>query len=96
MKIGFALVAALAFGVMEVLSTEETFTASDTYIWALQPDATFGSVGDITVDLSDGGEPTQALMKFPTLAVPAGATLVEATLSVFTNSASGGTVSAYR
>ena len=76
-----------------------TFTdLVDTYVWQAEPDATFGEIVDITVDESDGGFPTRALIKEPTLlgSLPPGAVLDTATLTFYTNSASGGTVTAHR
>ncbi|MEO0986308.1 MAG: glycerophosphodiester phosphodiesterase family protein, partial [Cyanobacteria bacterium J06639_14] len=70
--------------------------ATDNNIFAEFPDTPGGDVTDISVDLDDGGFPTQALLQFNDIALPEGVTLESASLTVFTNSASGGTVSAFR
>ncbi|MEO1350363.1 MAG: glycerophosphodiester phosphodiesterase family protein [Cyanobacteria bacterium J06635_15] len=88
-SVPFDFVANTAFTV----STDVT----DNNILAGDPDTPGGDVVDITVDLDDGGTPTQALLQFNDLAgVPDGATLESAFLTVYTNSDSDGTVSAFR
>ncbi|MEL6383120.1 MAG: glycerophosphodiester phosphodiesterase family protein [Cyanobacteria bacterium J06626_18] len=70
--------------------------ATDNNILAGAPDTPGGDETDISVDLDDGGTPTQALLRFNDLSVPEEVTLESATLTVFTNSSSDGTVSAFR
>ena len=75
-----------------VVSTD----ATDNNILAGAPDTPGGDETDITVDLDDDGFPTQALLQFNDFSLPEGLTLESASLTVFTNSSSGGTVSAFR
>lgn len=71
-------------------------TPEDTFIWALNPNTSYGSSLSITVDQSDGGEPTRGLVKFNSLSIPVGHVLVSATLRINSINASPGAVSAYR
>lgn len=73
-----------------------TTDATDNNILAGAPDTPGGDETDISVDLNDGGTPTQALLQFNNFSIPEGATLESATLTVFTNSASDGNISAFR
>ncbi|MEM6253561.1 MAG: glycerophosphodiester phosphodiesterase family protein [Cyanobacteria bacterium P01_D01_bin.156] len=70
--------------------------ATDNNIVASAPDAPGGDVVDISVDLNDGGAPTNGLLRFNNIVLPEGATLESASLSVYTNSASDGTISAFQ
>ena len=90
-SVPFDFVSNVSFSNTQVLTN-----AIDNNIRGDAPDTPGGSVVDITVDLSDGGFPTQGLLQFSDITIPEGATLESATLSVYTNSSSGGTVSAFR
>ncbi|MEM6350939.1 MAG: glycerophosphodiester phosphodiesterase family protein [Cyanobacteria bacterium P01_D01_bin.14] len=90
-SVPFDFVSNVSFDTTEVYSE-----AVDINIRAGAPDLPGDDIVDISVDLDDGGTPTQALVKFDDIALPDGATLVEASLSLYTNSASDGTISAYR
>ena len=93
-SVPFDFVANVSFG-GDIVSQVNT-NATDNNILAAAPDVAGGDVVDITVDLNDGGAPTQGLLRFDDITLPEGTTLESATLQVFTNSASGGTVSAFR
>lgn len=72
-----------------------TFDAQDTMLWKANPNTNYGNLRDITVDLSDGGQPTQALLKIP-FALPTGAVVSAATLRIYTNNPTSGSVTAFR
>jgi len=82
--------------VIDGIETVEFTNAVDNNIIAATPDTPGGDVDDISVDLDDDGLPTQGLLRFEDLEIPEGATLTNATLQVFTNSASDGTISAFQ
>ncbi|MEO1687951.1 MAG: DNRLRE domain-containing protein [Pseudomonadota bacterium] len=67
--------------------------AVDTYIWGAEPTASFGAVEDITVDALDGGAETQGLLKFEDFTLPQGAEVVSASLTLYTNNPTSGTIS---
>ena len=73
-----------------------TFDAEDTQIWQVNPNTNYGSLRRITVDLEDGGGFAMGLIKFPGLSIPAGSSLVSASLAIHCRNDSPGTVSAYR
>ncbi|NEQ52518.1 MAG: DNRLRE domain-containing protein, partial [Leptolyngbya sp. SIO3F4] len=78
------------------VSAKTVTDATDNNIVAASPDTPGGDEDDISIDLDDGGAPTQALLRFNDLSIPDGATLTGATLTVYTNSASDGNISAFR
>ena len=75
---------------------------ADTELRAADPGSFRGDDTDIEVDRSDGndrglwGKTSAALVKAPSLALPAGATLINARLVFYTNDGSSNTISAYR
>ena len=72
-----------------------TFDAQDTMLWLANPNTNYGNLQDITVDLEDGGQPAQALIKIP-FALPMGAVVSSASLRIHTNNPTSGTVTAFR
>jgi hypothetical protein len=71
-------------------------SATDNLIRQGSPTSSGNTITDITVDLNDGGFETQALLKFASLSLPAGASLDSAELQLYTNNPTSGTISAYR
>lgn len=69
---------------------------ADTYLKAAEPDVAFGSEPEASIDASDGGLPSQALLRFDGLfgsgpgQIGADRTIVSATLRLFVTSAGSG------
>lgn len=73
------------------------FFGVDTQISEGQPDLAYGDSRVISVDKSDAiAGKSQALLKFPYLAIPPGAYVQSAELAFYTINNSGGTLNAYR
>jgi len=70
--------------------------AADTQVRGVDADTAYGSEVEIGVDASDGGEPTQALLRFDAMfgasagQIPAGQVITNATLTVNVTSAGSG------
>lgn len=79
---------------LQTSSVTASFTATDTRLWAKNPNTSYASVTSISVDRDDGGFVSQALVKFDVSSIPSGATVTSATIRFYTNNRSRGQVKA--